>query len=46
MELGGFLTKEYLNKQEWWNYILNTYLWYIKEKKKLSISLEERTLYS
>ena len=34
IELRRFFTKECLNRQEQWNYILNTYLQYIKEKKK------------
>jgi len=34
MELRRFLTEKCLNGQEWWNCILNTYLWHIKEKKR------------
>jgi len=33
MKSRRFFTEECLNGQEWWNCILNTYLWYIKEKK-------------
>ena len=33
IELGRFFIEECLNKREWWDCILNIYLWYIKDKK-------------
>ena len=34
IELEKFITEKCLNRQEWWNCILNTCLQYIEEKKK------------